>query len=293
MSDAGLDAWRLLGQPEALAAAGLFVVEGREAIARLLRTDHEVVSLLLTPAARVALASHLEGRLGEPALPTSVVEVTPAQMREVTGFNFHRGALALARRPALLSLEDILRPPAVRSLQPDGDHARRTREVRRPHPEGPRPNAEGRALFVVLEHLVDVDNVGSCFRNARAFGAAAVLLDDRCADPLYRKAVRTSMGTVLELPWTIAPIAAIVDALHARGIATLALTPAIDAPDLVSALAAIHADAPVALVVGNEGHGITADSLTRCTHRGRIPMAPGADSINVATALAVGLYACW
>jgi tRNA G18 (ribose-2'-O)-methylase SpoU len=146
---------------------------------------------------------------------------------------------------------------------------------------------------VVLEHLVDVDNVGSCFRNARAFGAAAVLLDDRCADPLYRKAVRTSMGTVLELPWTVAPIGEIVEALHTRGVSTIGLTPSGDAPDLATVFRAMHVDASLALVVGNEGHGLTVETLARCSHRACIPMAAGADSLNVATALAVGLAACW
>lgn len=289
------DLWSLLAQPAALTAAGVFVVEGREAIARLLRTDHEVVSLLLTPAARVALQSAIDawsrqaatnGRLGETDLPTAVVEVTPAQMREVTGFNFHRGALAMAKRPRLRSVDDLLASPAYRGTHPCGA------DVAADH-DGRRPSADRRSLFVVLEHLVDVDNVGSCFRNARAFGASAVLLDDRCADPLYRKAVRTSMGTVLEVPWTIAPIGAVVDALQSRGIATIGLTPEAGAQDLECAVGDIHATAPIALVVGNEGHGLSADTLSRCTHRARIPMALGADSLNVATALAVGLYACW
>lgn len=300
------DLWSRLAQPAALTAAGVFVVEGREAIARLLRTDHEVVSLLLTPAARVALQPHLDARAGGPTLPSdiepeharerpatsgrharnaavpdagpvlppAVLEVTPAQMREVTGFNFHRGALAMVRRPPMRSLEDLLEPPVAGGLQPLD---------RRPS------NADGRSVFVVLEHLVDVDNVGSCFRNARAFGASAVLLDDRCADPLYRKAVRTSMGAVLELPWTVRPIAAILDALHVRGIATLALTPQA-AADLASVLGDVADGSAIALVVGNEGDGLSGDTLGRCTHRARIPMAPGADSLNVATALALGLY---
>ena len=145
-------------------------------------------------------------------------------------------------------------------------------------------------MLVVAEHLVDVDNVGSCFRNARAFDAACVLLDDRCPDPLYRKAVRTSLGTVLEVPWVQAPIrdpdgsAGRRRRRHRRpyahgGAATIA-----------EVAAELAAHAPVALVVGNEGHGLSAGTRAGCARLARIPMADGADSLNVATALAVALY---
>jgi tRNA G18 (ribose-2'-O)-methylase SpoU len=174
-------------------------------------------------------------------------------------------------------------------------------------------------VLVVTEHLVDVDNVGSCFRNARAFGVAGVLLGDRCPDPLYRKAVRTSLGHVLDVPWVQAPIADILGALRERGIATVGLTPhergtpnaerraqasggdrRNDEPEMpgtgrptatVAAIRAVlPADVPVAVVVGNEGSGLTPATMAGCTHLARIPMAVGADSLNVATALAVALY---
>jgi tRNA G18 (ribose-2'-O)-methylase SpoU len=144
---------------------------------------------------------------------------------------------------------------------------------------------------VLAEHLVDVDNVGSCFRNARAFGAAAVLLDERCPDPLYRKAVRTSLGMVLEVPWTQAPFPALLDGLEAAGVATVGLTP--DGKSSVSVsevVGGFTANAPIALLVGNEAHGLSPEARARCTHLARIPMAAGADSLNVATALAVALY---
>jgi tRNA G18 (ribose-2'-O)-methylase SpoU len=266
-----LAAFRLLAQPSALAEAGYFVVEGREAIARLLGAAWHVEALLLTPAASAALAPTLEGR------DIPVIGATSARMQEVTGFNFHRGALALVRRPVAAGARAVLQA----ALGSWHDRAA-TRVAARP-------------LVVVAEHLVDVDNVGSAFRNARAFGAACVLLDDRCADPLYRKAVRTSMGTVLELPWACGPMPALLEALTEADAVTVGLTPrashdARTVDTLASVRACLDAAKAAAIVVGNEGQGLSDATLRRCTHLARIPMADGADSLNVATALAVALY---
>ncbi|MBA2355497.1 MAG: RNA methyltransferase, partial [Acidobacteria bacterium] len=172
--------------------------------------------------------------------------------------------------------------------------------------------------LVVAEHLMDADNIGSVFRNARALGATAVLLDDRCVDPLYRKAVRTSMASVLDLPWTQAAMATILGALEQRSVQMIGLTPQAwrsgtphverrtltagcrtpSAPEhgrrvvktLRDVLESVERSQPIALVVGNEGHGLSEATLARCTHLASIPMAPPADSINVATALAIALY---
>ncbi len=146
-------------------------------------------------------------------------------------------------------------------------------------------------MLVLAEHLVDVDNVGSVFRNARAFGAAAVLLDQRCPDPLYRKAIRTSLGAVLEVPWVQAPFTELLDSLVAAGVTTVGLTPGGGSVAEVSELAGRHGGpGAVAMVVGNEGLGLSGEARARCTHLARIAMADGADSLNVATALAVALY---
>ncbi len=118
----------------------------------------------------------------------------------------------------------------------------------------------------------------------------ALLLDDRCPDPLYRKAVRTSLGTVLEVPWVQAPIRDLMEALAAAGVITVGLTPDVGAATIAEVAAELAADAPVALVIGNEGHGLSAGTRARCARLARIPMAEGADSLNVATALAVALY---
>lgn len=245
-----------MADAHALREAGMFVAEGRLVVDRLLAgaasSAFDVVRVLATPAAVRAL--RLDQRV-----PALLDVRTPQEMQDVTGFNFHRGVLALVRRPRLASVADL-----VRTLPID-------------------------MPLVAAEHIVDVDNVGSIFRNARALGAAAVLLDDTSADPLYRKAVRTSMGAVLDLPWTAAPGREVWDALRAAGYRLLALTPARTATPLRAAMASARAGR-VAIVVGNEGEGLSADALAACDVRVRIPMAEGADSLNVATALAVALY---
>jgi tRNA G18 (ribose-2'-O)-methylase SpoU len=253
---AGARWWASIGDARALRNAGLFVAEGRLVVERLLTASdgpvYEVVRVLASPAAVRAL--HLDERV-----PGLLDVRTPAAMQELTGYNFHRGVLALVRRPPHVSVADLV------------------------------AGAPADAPLVVGEHIVDVDNVGSLFRNARAFGAAGVVLDDTSADPLYRKAVRTSMGTVLELPWTRAAGPEMWGMLRRAGYRLMALTPAADAVPLREAMT----DAGrcrVAIVVGNEGEGLSQAALAACDVPVRIPMAHGADSINVATALAVALY---
>jgi tRNA G18 (ribose-2'-O)-methylase SpoU len=187
-------------------------------------------------------------------------------MTALTGFNFHRGVLAIVRRPPMRDVSSIVAAALARPIV------------------GPAP------VLVVAEHLVDVDNVGSCFRNARAFGAAGMLLDERCPDPLYRKAVRTSLGAVLEMPWTQAPIVSLMNVLTESSVATVGLVPHHGGATIAEVAAELPAQAPVALVVGNEGHGLAAETQARCARLACIPMAAGADSLNVATALAVALY---
>jgi tRNA G18 (ribose-2'-O)-methylase SpoU len=293
----------------ALREAGLFVAEGRIVIERLLAGAgggiDAIVSVLATPPAVAALA--LDARLGDRLDVRS-----PREMEAVTGFNFHRGLIALVRRTAMPALDDLLAPtsrftadsrlPTAASEVPDRRaSATATSDGEATATSGGEvydcrlPTPDCRASFVVLEHLVDVDNVGSCFRNARAFGAAAVLVDERCADPLYRKAVRTSQGAVLEVPWASASMSAILSALDKHGVATVGLTPrggegARIPQRLDDVLTHIDRGRPVALLVGNEGSGLSGPTLDACTHLACIPMAEGADSINVATALAVALY---
>ena len=259
--------WRAaLADPSALRERGLFIAEGRLVLERLLTGaaggPAAIESVLATPAAVRAL--NLETQL-----PGRVVVRTPEEMAASTGFNFHRGVLGLVRRPEPLSVDGVLRSQDASERKP--------------------------RVFVVADHLVDVDNVGSCFRNARAFGVAGVLVDQRSPDPLYRKAIRTSLGHVLEMRWAQAPMDENLAGLAGHGIATIGLTPlnrsdGRPVQDLAALASSLDPRRPIAVVVGNEGHGLTMETAGACEHLAGISMADGVDSLNVATALAVALY---
>ncbi len=249
--------WQVIGDASRLRAAGLFVIEGRTILARLLARPGgawrgRIEAVLATPAAASALDL-------ERLVPDRLEVRSPDEMEAVTGFNFHRGVVALARRPEPVALETLL------------------------------AQIDTESPLVVAEHLVDVDNIGSIFRNAQGLGAAGVVLDGRSADPLYRKAVRTSMGAVLELPWAACAGTIPWGMLRAAGYRLVGLTPAHDAMPLREALEG-PAGGVVALVAGNEGSGLSAEALAACDVRARIPMRNGADSLNVATAVALALY---
>jgi tRNA G18 (ribose-2'-O)-methylase SpoU len=179
-------------------------------------------------------------------------------LSEVIGFRLTRGVLASAdRRP----------PEDVGTL------------VSGPDPTGPR-------RLAVLEGLNDAENLGSIARSAVALGIDALLLDPRCADPLYRRAVRVSMGHVLALPFAVLPDwPAGLDLLHDAGYLTVALTPADDAVDLGDVAARAHPR--TALLLGAEGPGLTPEAQRAAQVRARIPMRTGVDSLGVAAAAAV------
>jgi tRNA G18 (ribose-2'-O)-methylase SpoU len=246
-------AFRGLPDPELLVRHGLFVAEGRRVVRRLLASERfETRAVMVTPPAADALEDLLRPR---PGLPVYVV--SQAVMNEVAGFNIHRGCLALGTRPPAQAWRTVT------------DGARR---------------------LIAMERVGDADNVGSIFRNAAALGVEGVLLGPACADPLYRKAIRTSMGAALRLPFaTGVPWPEALRACGAAGWAVVALTPAGDAPPLADVVAAI-AGRPLVVVLGHEGDGLSDDALEAASHRARIPMAAGVDSVNVATAAAIALY---
>ena len=207
---------------------------------------------MLTEPGRAVLADVIARR---PDLPVYVVP--PPLMGGITGFNIHRGCLAIGERP---------RPSAWQDL------------------------VTGAKTIVVLERVANADNVGGVFRNAAAFGAEAVLLDAVSTDPLYRKAIRTSMGAALLVPFARAePWPAVLHDLRERGFVVIGLTPAESAADIRATLDAVERR-PVAIVVGHEDEGLSRDALDACEHRARIPIASGVDSLNVATASALALY---
>jgi tRNA G18 (ribose-2'-O)-methylase SpoU len=173
-------------------------------------------------------------------------------LQATTGFPVHRGVLASFERSPLPPLEDVV---------------------------------AGRRV-VVLEDLVDHTNVGAIFRSAAALGWDGAFVTPRCGDPLYRRAVRTSMGAVFTLPWTRIDHRTGPGALRAAGCALVALTPE-DATDLD----AFDAPERIALVVGTEGPGVSRRWLGSADARVRIPMHAGMDSLNVSTAAAIAMYA--
>lgn len=181
--------------------------------------------------------------------------VTEELAEQVTGFHVHRGALASLARTPLPSVDEVL--TAARSV-------------------------------LVLEDVVDHTNVGAIFRSGAALGFDAVLLAPRCADPLYRRSVKVGMGAVFSLPWTRLPDwrAALPD-LAARGFTTIALTLAEDAIPVEEAVAGVDR---LALVLGSEGHGLSARWEAAADKRAIIPMRAGIDSLNVAAATAVACY---
>lgn len=208
--------------------------------------------MLVTPTAAAALGRILERR---PDVAVYVCE--PACLQQVTGFDFHRGCLALAHRP-----------------QPDSS--------------APSPLPLRRAL--ALEGVTNPDNVGGLFRTALAFGVDVVFLDRVTADPFYRKAIRTSMAATLRVPFVrLHPWIEGLTAMRAADSQVVALTPQSDAVPLVDYAA--HAPDKLVVLVGAEGPGLSQASLDAADVRVRIPIDPGADSLNVVTAAAIALHA--
>lgn len=235
-------------------ALGLYLAESDKVIRRALAAGHRPRSMLLATKWLDPLADlvALVGAAG------GTVFTGPEPLLEtVTGFHIHRGAIASMHRPEPVATERLL------------DGARRV---------------------LVLEDIVDHTNVGAMFRSAAGIGADAVLVSPRCADPLYRRAVRVSMGTVFQVPWgRLDPWPDGLHTLRRNGftVAALALR-----PDAVS-LEDLERDAPerLALVMGAEGDGLTRGAIAGCDLTVRIPMAGGVDSLNVAAAAAVALWA--
>ena len=259
VDDARLDDFRVVSDPALMRGRGLFVAEGRLAVERLLASRFRARSLLVIDAALEGLAPALAA-CGEEHRP-DVYVADSAQLRLVTGFRFHRGCLALGERRGAVALG----------------------------PELPRP-APGRPL-VVLEGVSDPDNVGSIFRNAAAFGAAGVLLSPTCADPLYRKAIRTSMGTTLQLPFRVAgDWPGVLARVRDDGARVIALTPLEPATGIEAFVRRARGCAiGIALLLGNEGDGVSRDALDLCDERVRIDIEPAVDSLNVAHAAAIAL----
>jgi tRNA G18 (ribose-2'-O)-methylase SpoU len=230
---------------------GLYIAESLLVLQRAIAAGHRPRSVL-------ALGSSLDDAVEATRdFDIPIFSGPPELLEQLTGYLLHRGLIAAMHRPELPDPADLLRD------------ARRV---------------------VILENVVDPTNVGAIFRSVAAIGADAVLVTQQCSDPFYRRAIRVSMGTVLQVPWTrVGDWSSTRALLTASGFQVAALALA----DNAVSLRQFAASAPerVALVLGTEGDGLTPDALAAADTIVTIPMAHGIDSLNVAATAAVAMYA--
>lgn len=236
---------------------GLYIAESAKVISRALRAGHAPRSVLMSDRWLPRMGALLEEiQSSHPGTPVFIGD--EAELEALAGFHVHRGALAAMHRPALPRLEELI--------------------------------GDGPQRLVILDGIVDHTNIGAIFRSVAGIGADAVLLTEQCADPLYRRSVRVSMGSVFQVPWTrIRDWSADSAYLRDSGFSIAALALAPEAKDLGS----FASDAPdrLAIVLGSEGDGLSAAVIADADVVVRIPMAGGVDSLNVAAASAVALWA--
>lgn len=244
------------------AHAGLFIAEGELVVRRLLASRYPLHSILTTPTRLDTLRDVLPAI--HPDVP--IFLAPPDLLSSLVGFNMHRGLLAIGRRSLVTTPADVIARP------------------------GP---------LIVLEDLTNHDNLGGIFRNLAALGGtgSGVLLSPRCADPLYRKSLRVSMGAILSIPFASAEPAhwpSLLTTLANAGWQTWAMTPRSGAYDIRDLAKHTKRSDRVALVLGSEGPGLTDSAIQSCTHQVQIPMFKSDDSIdslNVGMAAGIGLFA--
>ncbi len=252
--DPRLALYRSVADPDLARAHNVFVAEGRHVVRRVLEDPrYRVRSVLLNDAAH----RDLEPLLAQLDASVPVFVCETQDFRAITGFNIHRGCLALVERPAPLAIGDVM---------------------------------AGARRLVVLEAVANADNVGGVFRNAAAFDAGGVVLSPDTCDPLYRKAIRTSMAAVLGVPFVRShDWPADLARIRAAGFMLVALTPSEDA-EPIEALAARARRSKLALALGSEGSGLTHAVTADADAFVRIPMTDRVDSLNVAVAAGIALH---
>jgi tRNA G18 (ribose-2'-O)-methylase SpoU len=246
--------YRSVADAELVRSLGLFVAEGRLVVRRVLGDGrYRIRSILVNESALKELRPLIEGLPAAPA----ILQCDTRDFLPITGFDFHRGCLALVERPAPVAVNDLI--------------------------------ADARRI-VVLDGVTNADNVGGVFRNAAAFGADAVVLSPTSCDPFYRKAIRTSMGAVLGVPFARAEAwPADIGLFRAAGLTVAALTPRPPSETLDTFAGRTDASR-VALIVGAEGAGLTPSVEATADVRVRIPIREGVDSLNLAVAVGIALY---
>lgn len=231
--------------------SGLFLAESTKVIERAIQTGHRPVSVITLEKWLPKLETVLAGH----DIPVFVGRTEI--LESLTGFVLHRGAIAAMERPDTAPVSEII---------------------------------ENAKTVVVLENITDHTNVGAIFRSVAALGANAVLITPECADPFYRRSIRVSMGTVLQVPWTRIPRWPDgITQLHNAGFTVAALALGDESISLEQFVC--EGNEKVALVFGTEGHGLNPKTLELCDRVVRIPMSNGVDSLNVAASSAVTLYA--
>jgi tRNA G18 (ribose-2'-O)-methylase SpoU len=253
--DARLDNFRDLNsidrRPDLPTGKGLVIAEGVLVVQRMLASRFAPLAFLGTDRRLDELKADLVG------CAAPYYRVSAEVMARVVGFHLNRGVLAAARRVAEPSVAEAI---------------------------------DGARTIVVLEGVNDHENLGAIFRNAAGLNVDAVVFGSGCADPLYRRAVRVSMGHALLVPFARATNwPADLHTLRQKGFRLLAMTPSADAAELPATMAAVH-DERVAVLVGAEGPGLSRAALRASDLQVRIPMSRGTDSLNVATAAALAFY---
>ncbi|MCF6388429.1 RNA methyltransferase [Mycobacterium sp. MBM] len=254
-ADPRLDDFRDLNsvdrRPDLPSGKGLVIAEGVLVVQRMLASRFRPRALLGTDRRFGELAGDLAG------VDVPFYRASAEVMADAVGFHLNRGVLAAAPRPGELTVDEVI---------------------------------TGARTLAVLEGVNDHENLGSIFRNAAGLGVDGVLFGTGCADPLYRRAVRVSMGHALLVPYAWAPSwPQDLQMLRDKGFRVLAMTPNPTAPTLASAMAELAED-KVAMMVGAEGPGLKEHTMRSADVRVRIPMSRGTDSLNVATAAAVAFY---
>jgi tRNA G18 (ribose-2'-O)-methylase SpoU len=250
--DPRLDGYRRVGDPSWLKDHHLFVAEGRLVVDRLLGLDtFSIQSILVDRAAHDAMLERLS------SADTDVYVCSDDTLAGITGFNFHRGCLALAVRPAPTA------PDALLSAE----------------------------RLLALEGVGNPDNIGGLFRVAAAFGVGGLLLSPTTGDPLYRKAIRTSMGAALRLPYArLDDWPAALGRFRAHGFRIVALTPDRAAAPLSTFARELDGWNRLIVLVGSEGPGLDEGTLAGADARVRIPIDPAVDSLNVVVAAGIALH---
>jgi tRNA G18 (ribose-2'-O)-methylase SpoU len=248
-----LKPYRTMRRQHEQRAQGIFVAEGEKVVRRLLESRFAVVSLLMPEKWLPSLEPLLAAR-------PETVRVFLAEkplLETLTGFSMYQGLLAVGKVPAQPPLTELLGRSA------------------RPH------------LLVAVDGLSSAENLGALVRNCAAFGAQALLVGETSSSPFLRRAVRSSMGTVFELPiWEAPSLVETLQVLRSRGIRCIAAHP--HAESLTLTQATFSSDC--CIVFGSEGQGISPEVLTACDEAAAIPMPPNVDSLNVGSAAAVFLY---